>query len=245
VNACAELTASAPVDVGGDGAGCRISWVRDVPPFAFRSTPDGIYLVGTAASPVGTDQLAMRVKVEAGATLKIRSAASTIAWASSGSSLTIDVEVGESGQLDWHLQPLVASRQCNFLQYARLRLAEGASARWTEEIVLGRHGEGPGHVDLRLDADVAGHPLVRHQLVIGETVPGWDGPAVMGAHRAVALVLVAGMDAGGWEAGAGAGWATMPLEGPGVLVQAAGPDLLALRRELAVAVRPMAVRPPR
>jgi len=54
---------------------------------------------------------------------------------------------------------------------------------------------------------------------------------------------VAGVAADGWDAGAGAGWATMPLEGPGALVQAAGPDLLALRRELAVAVSPIVVRP--
>ena len=47
-------------------------------------------------------------------------------------------------------------------------------------------------MSLRLDVDIDDHPLLRHQLELGPGVPGWDGPAVLGANRAVGLVLLAG-----------------------------------------------------
>jgi len=208
--------------------------VRDAPPVAFRATPEAVYLVGTAASPVGDDKVIIDVEVEAGAALKVRSAASMIAWASAGSSLEVNVSVGRDGYLDWHLQPMIASAGCCFSQRVRAKLAQGAALRWTEEIVLGRHGEQPGRLSLRLDIDIDDNPLLRHQLELGPGVPGWDGPAVLGPNRAVGLAFlttsgVAHSGLGAPLSGTGLGWAVMALEGPGVLVSAVGPDLARLR----------------
>jgi urease accessory protein len=211
-----------------------LALVRDAAPVAFRATPDAVYLVGTAASPVGDDKVVIDVQVEAGATLRVRSAASMIAWASAGSSLEVNVSVGKGGYLDWHLQPMIASKGCSFSQSVTARLADGAALRWTEEIVLGRHGEEPGRLSLRLDVDIDDGPLLRHQLELGPGVAGWDGPAVVGTNRAVGLVLLTGPGTahpgqGAPSPGAGAGWAAMALEGPGVLVSAVGADLSRLR----------------
>lgn len=229
----AELTASAPTRQDRAGEGCRLSWVRDAPPMAFRAAPGAVYLVGTAASPVGDDQISLQVTVERGARLTLRSVASTIAWASTGSSFSIEVRVEEGGTLDWRLQPLVASGGCDFSQRAHVSLAPGARLRWAEEIVLGRYGEGPGRLDLRLDVDVDGRPLLRHGLEVGPAAPGWDGPAMLGASRAVGLVLTAGDGEHASGAAAGTGWAAMPLDGPGALVQAVAQDLPGLRQALA------------
>jgi urease accessory protein len=204
---------------------------------AFRATPEAVYLVGTAASPVGDDRVGLDVELEAGAALSVRSAASMIAWASAGASLEVNVSVAPGARLDWHLQPLIASAGCSFSQRVRVELATGAALRWGEEVVLGRHGEGPGRLSLRLDVDVDGHPLLRHQLEIGPGIPGWDGPAVMGANRALGLVLLAGTDivrrpSGVASPPAGPGWAVMDLEGPGVLVSAVGADLTRARHGL-------------
>jgi urease accessory protein len=222
--------------------GCRLALVRDAPPVAFRATPEAVYLVGTAASPVGDDKVVIDIVVEAGATLRVRSAASMIAWASSGSSLEVNVSVAEGGCLDWHLQPMIASAGCSFSQRARAKLADGAALRWTEEIVLGRHGEEPGRLSLRLDVDIDDEPLLRHQLELGPGVAGWDGPAVVGTNRAVGLVLLTTTAAGASAhdlplPAAGAGWAVMALEGPGVLVSAVGADLARLRLGLNEALR--------
>lgn len=216
---------------------CRLALVRDAPPVAFRATPEAVYLVGTAASPVGDDKVIIDVEVEAGAALKVRSAASMIAWASAGSSLEVNVSVGRGGYLDWHLQPMIASAGCSFSQRVRVKLDNGAALRWTEEIVLGRHGEQPGRLSMRLDVDIDDIPLLRHQLELGPGVPGWDGPAVLGHNRAVGLVLLTttGVTDGGPGApssGTGPGWAVMALEGPGVLISAVGLDLARLRTGL-------------
>jgi urease accessory protein len=200
---------------------------------AFRQAPGAVYLVGTAASPVGDDQISLQVTVERGARLTLRSVASTIAWASTGSSLSIEVRVEAGGVLDWRLQPLVASQGCDFSQRAHVLLAPGARLSWAEEIVLGRYGEGPGRLELRLDVDVGGRALLRHGLEVGPGAPGWDGPAVLGAARAVGLVLTAGDGQLTSGATAGDGWAAMPLDGPGTLVQAVAPDLPGLREALA------------
>jgi urease accessory protein len=181
---------------------------------------------------VGDDQISLHVKVEEGASLSLRSVTSTIAWASTSSSLSVQVEVGAGGSLDWYLQPLVASRWCNFSLRAAVSLAAGARLRWVEEVVLGRHDEEPGRLDLRLDVDVDHKPLLRHQLAVGPGATGWDGPAVLGRHRAVGFVLTAGEANGTTGPAAGEGWAVMPLDGPGILVQATASHLLDLRKAL-------------
>ncbi len=259
MRARAELRAAAPlVDrgplaseraprVAPRGTGCRLTWVRDAPPIAFRPTPEAVYIVGTAAFPVGDDRVSVEVHVEDGASLAVRSAASAVAWAGTGSSLEVDVTVDPGGQLDWQLQPLIASTRCQFSQRSRVHLNEGATVRWAEEVVLGRSGEDPGWLDLRLDVTVDGVPLLRHQLEIGKEVPGWGGPAVMGTNRAVGLVLLAGPAGAGLEhwrslRAAGDGWAAMPLEGPGLLITAVGPDIPALRHALARATAAAGVR---
>ncbi len=234
----AQLTASAPLPVDappgkvryGPRPGCRLTLMRDAAPFAFRATPEAVYLVGTAASPVGNDDISLEIEVEAGAALCVRAAASMIAWASTGSSLEINVRVGHGGHLDWHLPPLIASSSCRFFQLVKADLAAGATMHWAEEVVLGRHGELPGRLGLRLDVDYDGAPLLRHQLDVGPGVAGWDGPAVLGANRAAGLVVVAGralIPAPGTRDAArltaGPGWAIMALEGPGSLVSAVGP----------------------
>ena len=121
------------------------------------------------------------------------------------------------------------------------KLAKRAALRWTEEIVLGRHGEEPGRLSLRLDVDLDDNPLLRHQLELGRCA-GWDGPAVVGPNRAVGLILLTttGLANGGRGAalvGNGRGLGRMGLEGQGVLVSAVGADLSGLRVCLNEAMR--------
>ena len=232
----AELRVAAPARGNGRGDRCRISWAKDAPPIAFRETPEAVYLVGTAAFPVSDDQVSLEVHVGSGATLRLRSAASQVAWTSTGATFFIDAFVQAGGCLDWHLQPLLSTAGCNFSQRAIVRLENGATLRWREEIMLGRHLEEPGRLDLRLDVDTDGAPLLRHQLGVGPGSPGWDGPAVLGQNRAVGFVLLAGDDEHTASTACDA-WAAMPLDGPGVLLQAVAPDVPALREALALADR--------
>lgn len=251
----AELTAAAP---SGPGRPSRLTRRLDGAPLAWRSTPDGVYLVGTAATPVGDDAVEIDVVVEAGATLVVRSAAATVAWSASGTEQAVTATVADGGMLDWRLQPLVATAGCRHRQQVGVRLEGTGALRWTEEILLGRCRERPGRLDLRLDVDLDGEALLRHQLTVGPGASGWDGPAVLGDHRAVGLILRAGrrsalVDTGPGEsvpgearpgdpqrgddarvagAGVGEGWAVLELDGPAALVTAVAADLPTLRRAM-------------
>ena len=52
--------------------------LRSDGPLALRETPRGVYLVGTAAGPLGGDDLALDIDVGPGACLVIRSAAAML-----------------------------------------------------------------------------------------------------------------------------------------------------------------------
>jgi urease accessory protein len=105
-----------------------------------------------------------------------------------------------------------------------LSLDSTATLDWTDEVILGRHGEPPGELDLHLDVTIDGAPLLRHQLRIGPDHAGWDGPAVLGANRCIGLRLTTGRPPHD------RGW--MQLEGPGYLKVAVASDQIELRRSL-------------
>jgi urease accessory protein len=218
-------------------AGGRIGRVVSAPPVTFRAAGGAVYVVGTAAGPLGEDDVRVQVRVAAGGELRLRSAAATIVYAGRSSRQAFDIAVGPGASLDWRPEPLIATTGCHHLQDVSVSLAEGASVDWTEEVVLGRHGEAPGEVELRLSVDSGGRPLLRHHLVVGR--PGWDGPAVLGAARATGLRLLAGpgvSPAGsGGPGDVGLGWAWMDLDGPGRLLVAFGADLAQMRERMAAA----------
>jgi urease accessory protein len=141
--------------------------------------------------------------------------------------------VADGGTFDWHLQPFVATAGCRHHQDVAVLLEGSGVLRWTEELLLGRWEESPGRLDLRLEVDLDGDPLLRHQLRVGPDADGWDGPAVLGGHRAVGLALHAGRGIEAAEPAAGPGWAALTLEGPAVMVVALADDLVDVRTALA------------
>ncbi len=234
MRARAELTAAPPIAPGGPS---RLTRRRDGAPLAWRSTPDAVYLVGTAATPVGDDTVDIDVVVETGANLTVRSTAATVAWSGTATTQRISSTVAAGATLDWHLQPLVATGGCRHRQDVTILLERAGLVRWSEELVLGRCGESPGHLDLRLAVDLAGHALLRHQLSVGPDVAGWGGPAVLGEHRAVGLVLRAGRGVVAAPPAAGPGWAVLNLDGPAVLGVAVADELSGLHLALAEVAR--------
>ncbi|HET9058380.1 MAG TPA: urease accessory protein UreD [Acidimicrobiales bacterium] len=218
--ASAELIVGPPCT--GATKGWRTLYARHAAPVAFRECADGVYILGTAASPAGDDRVVISLTVKTGAHLRVRSVASTIAWASSGATTEVRAEIEPGGSLDWAPQPVVASARCDLVQVSRLHVGIGAHVRWSEISVAGRYGEQPGRLRQRLVVDYDGRPLLRHELALGPSAPGWDGSAVLGTNRCAGLVLRAGPEHSGAPARSGQGWATMPLVGPGNLTQAVG-----------------------
>ena len=179
-----RLTARAAVASRADATGrSRVTVLRSDGPLALRETPLGVYLVGTAAGPLGGDDLALDIDVGPGASLVIRSAAAMLLLPGPDggeSALRISARVGPGGRLDFAPQPAVAAAGCDHRTDARIDLSAGATLRWREEIVLGRHGEPSGRCSSRLDVILAGAAAYRRRT---RRRPPADRPQQRGAGR--------------------------------------------------------------
>ncbi|AQT80099.1 urease accessory protein [Mycolicibacterium litorale] len=137
---------------------------------AARSTePDTVHLVSAAATPLGGDTVAIRLVVEPGARLRLRTAAATVvlpgaSTRESRSCWTIDV----GGELDLDPEPTVVAADSRHLSEIRMCLAgPAAGVRLRERVQIGRTGEREGFWSGSLRADVGSTPLLRHRLELG------------------------------------------------------------------------------
>lgn len=174
--------------------------VRSEPPLTVRATAGRVLIVGSAAAPVGGDELTLDLVVGEGSRLSIGTVAATLAWPGprdEWSSQRVTAAVAAGGHLCWTPEPLVAVAGCRHRSTTTVRLAGDATAWVLDEIALGRNGEPPGtlHVEWRVERDTA--VLVHHAEQLGPGVPGWGGLAAAGDHRHVAALLVVGPRATG------------------------------------------------
>ncbi len=224
--------ASIVAERASGGSGTRLRRLSSSPPLALRAAAGSVWLVGTAAGPLGGDRLRLRVEVGAGAALTVRSTAATVVLGGD-STLEVEVDVGPGGRLRWLPEPTVATARCRHRSSAVVRLDSGASLVWREELVAGRHGEAPGPFTSRLEVERDGRPLLRQELRVGEGAPGWSGPAVLGGAKAAGVVVVVEPAAGALPSTpAKQGAAVMALAGGGVVVSATAPGAASLRRAL-------------
>jgi len=197
-------------------AGDRLDVLYGEPPLLPRRTgPNEVHFVGGAAGPLGGDRLRIDVCVRAGASLVVRSVAATIAYPSRDGALSrLDVHatVEAGGRLEWRPEPLIAVGRGHHRTTSTVDLCAGAALVWRDELVCGRHGEGPGDVCLLTSVHVEKRPLYVHELAVGPAAPGWSGAAVLGGARVHASTLYVGV-----PVPAGPGTA-MELAGGGTVV---------------------------
>jgi urease accessory protein len=242
VTASAEIVAVA----GADGAVGRLPVLRSQAPLVLRRTPEAVYLVGGAAGPLGGDELSLSITVAAGAFLRVRTAAASVALPGQyglESVLRVSVSVSAGGRLEYLPEPVVVCSGARHATIVSAVLADGASLVVRDELLLGRHGEAGGAYRSVLRADYAGRPLLRHSLSVSGTDPASLGPAVLAGHRAVGALLVVEPGAGvTGPGGVSDGVAVMPLAGPGVLVTALADDAVTLRGRLRFPASPSDAR---
>ena len=95
---------------------------------ARRTGPDTVHLVSAAATPLGGDTIHLRVVVEPGARLRVRTAAATVtlpgaACVESHASWCLDV----AGTLDLDPQPTIVAGTSRHFARTRLNLTAGGS----------------------------------------------------------------------------------------------------------------------
>lgn len=203
----------------GPGGRTVLPVLRASGALAVRATgPGSVHLVGTAAGPLGGDSVAVTITVEAGARLRLRSAAASVVLPSatggpSGTTFALDV----AGALDLGLEPTVVTARATHVATTTARLGPEGRLRLVERVVLGRAGEGPGRWTGTVRAERDGRPLLHTTQELGPGGAGWAHPFTPRAY-ATELVLdgstvdpAVGPDSvrlplpGGWTATAWAG----------------------------------------
>jgi urease accessory protein len=232
------------VAVAGTAGVTRLPVLSSQVPLVLRRTPEAVYVVGGAAGPIGGDELALGISVGAGAFLRVRTAAASIALPGPDgleSALRVSVDVAAGARLEYLPEPVVVSAGARHATIIRVTLAEGASLLLRDELLLGRHGETGGASRTELRVSYAGRPLLRQSLEVSGADPADLGPAVLAGHRGVGTLLdvdpALDSRSAGFGESAAAGTdaptvAVMPLAGPGILVTALANDAVTLRRLL-------------
>jgi urease accessory protein len=143
---------------------------------------DTVHLISAAATPLGGDTISIRVIVEAGARLALRSAAATLALPGADTRISharFDLEV--TGWLDVDLEPTVVAADAVHLSSVTAAIVEAGTLRLRERVQIGRSDERQGFWSGTLHADAKGRPLLRHRVEIGAGAVADD---VLSAPRA-------------------------------------------------------------
>lgn len=208
------------------------------PPLSLRVCDGTVYLVASAAGPIGGDDVALDLEARDDTHVAVCSTAATIALPGpdgAQSRFRVRACVGNRGSLRWHPEPLVLAARCHHLNEARVSLSATARCCWRELVVLGRDGERPGRCRTRLHVDRDGVAVLRHELVIGEPDAPHDAYAVLGAARVVGTLVVVDDVAcppnRTWQHRA-VHVTLLPLERAGALVCALGDDTRAVHEAL-------------
>lgn len=136
-----------------------------------------VHVVGAAATPLGGDRIVVRLVVEPGGRLIVRTVAATIALPGRtevGSTSEWQVDVGADGFLDLDPEPTIVAADAWHSVKTVVRLSDSSSVRIRERVQIGRSGEGEGRLDATLIADLGERPLLRHSVELGGGTVGDD-----------------------------------------------------------------------
>ncbi|RMI32404.1 urease accessory protein UreD [Nocardia stercoris] len=154
---------------------------------ARHTAPGTVHLIGTAATPLGGDEISVTVTVGSGAGLVLRSVAATLALPGRGTPISVShwtFEVAAGGRLDVDPEPLVVAGGAEHHAHNVIRVDADARLRVRERVQIGRFGEDHGCWHGSLRADLGRDPLLRHALDVG--APADD---LLGAPRALVSEL--------------------------------------------------------
>ena len=143
-----------------------------------RTGPTTVHLVGTAFGPLGGDDAEIRLVVEAGARLSVRSVAAAVVLPARGESppsrQRVRAEV--AGVLHLAPEPTVVTARAVHLAQLHVELADTGELTATEQVLLGRMGEDPGRWTGTTRVEQSGRPLLHTTVGLGPGAPAWLPP---------------------------------------------------------------------
>ncbi|MFI8299817.1 urease accessory protein UreD [Streptomyces nigra] len=210
-----------------------------------------VLIVGAMSGPLGGDHFTVGAEVLAGASLRVGSAAATLALpgqGKGGARYDVRLSVADDAELRWLPEQLICARGSDLTVTTEVDVGATGRLVLREEQVLGRVGEEPGRLASRIRVRVAGRVVLDQELECGPGAPGgWDGPAGLGGHRAAGQLVVVRPEFATSPVAPrmlGESAAVLPLAGPAVLVSAVAPDALRLRATLDEALALLGQAPP-
>ena len=143
-----------------------------------RTGATTVHLVATAFGPLGGDEVSIRLVVEEGARLALRSVAAAIALPARQllrpSVQRVEAVVG--GALDLRPEPTVVAARAHHLTHLTAELGAQAELTATERVLLGRAGEEPGRWTGTTRIVREGRPLLHTTVGLGPGEPAWLPP---------------------------------------------------------------------
>lgn len=196
-----------------------------------------VHVVGSATSPLGGDDVELRVRVGPGAHLRLLGTAATVALPGqrAGRSRTrLRVRVEAGGAFDYLPEATILAARADHAAELHVELAEDARLRCRETLVLGRHGEQPGRLTTTTNVVRGGTPLLRQRWDVGDQRL-LASPAYLAGARVLATeVVVWDRDPG--RPSSGQWWSLVPLAAGGALATAVAEDAVTAGRRLAAAL---------
>jgi urease accessory protein len=180
----------------GPGGRTALPVVRASGQLAVRRTgPATVHLVATAFGPLGGDDAEIRLVVEDGAVLTVRTVASAVALpARDGRPSVQRITAEVAGDLHLDPEPTVVACGAHHLADLRVLLGDAARLSAAERVLLGRTGEAPGRWTGTTRVERDGDPLLHTTVDLGPGAPAWLPPACPRAYAST--VQLTGTDAG-------------------------------------------------
>jgi urease accessory protein len=177
-----------------------------------RTGPTTVHLVATAFGPLGGDDAEIRLVVEPGARLSVRSVAAAVVLPARGESPPSRqvVRADVAGVLELAPEPTVVTARAVHLAELHAAVAETGELRATEQVLLGRMGEQPGRWTGTTRVERAGRPLLHTTVGLGPGAPAWLPPV---APRAYVSTVSVGDPRAEIEVATGRDAVRLPLPG--------------------------------
>mgnify|MGYP001301195548 CR=1 FL=1 len=161
-----------------------------VAPFWCRWDGATLWIVGSAATPVGEDDITFELRVGEGVTATVRSVAATIVYAArgDGTRLTTRLHVGDGAALTWMPEPVIVTGRARHRSTLVADVAVGGALVADELVVLGRSDEVPGRFVSSTDLRLGGGSTCLTSF--DTATPGWSGPGGTAGAKVVGTRVV-------------------------------------------------------
>jgi urease accessory protein len=196
-----------------------------VAPFWCRWDGATLWLVGSAATPVGDDDIGVELEVGDGVRATVRSVAAMVVYTArgEGTRTTTRLRIGSGASLTWQPEPVIVTARADHRSTLVAEVAAGGSLVADELVVLGRSDETAGRYRSSTDLRLAGAPVCLTSF--DTATPGWSGPGGTGGAKVVGTRLLVGdhvHEGQGDGDGDGDGQRTDHVDGRTVVLRPAG-----------------------